>query len=201
MNFLLRKKNQFIKQKQNEKFIMLVKYFKDVICEDLILKENIPNIHLIPHISSITINYSSGLLVKNPQFTVPALTGFQLMYGQKPKVIKAKKSVSGFQVRENQHLGCKLTLRRQRLFFFLEKLVFTIFPRLNIMDQKSLQKSHYHLGLIQTLLFPEVENYYDSFEFLKGCQLSMLLSAKSCQSSRLLLSSFKMITGRMNSKL
>ena len=180
---------------------MFEKYYKDVVCEDLILKENITNIHLIPNISAITINYSSGLLVKSPQFTVPALTGFQLMYGQKPKVTKAKKSVSGFQVRENQLLGCKLTLRRQRLFFFLEKLVFTIFPRLNIIEEKSLHKSHYNLGIVQTLLFPEVENYYDSFEFLKGCQLSMLLSAKSCQSSRLLLSSFKMITGRMSPRI
>lgn len=180
---------------------MFEKYYKNVVCEDLILKENITNVHLIPNISAITINYSSGLLVKNSQFTVPALTGFQLMYGQKPKITKAKKSVSGFQVRENQLLGCKLTLRRQRLFFFLEKLVFTIFPRLNVIEQKSLHKAHYNLGILQTLLFPEVENYYDSFEFLKGCQLSMLLSSKSCQSSRLLLSSLKLITGRMNPQI
>jgi large subunit ribosomal protein L5 len=174
---------------------MFEKYYRDIICEDLILKENITfkKKHALAHFSVITVNYSSGLLVKNAQFAVPALTGFQLIYGQKPKITKAKKSISGFQVREDQLLGCKVTLRRQRLFFLLEKLVFTILPRLNVIEQKLVCESNYNLGII-IILFPELENHYDSFEFLKGCHLNIVTSSKSDKGSRLLLSSIKVVT-------
>lgn len=176
---------------------MFEKYYKEIVCEDLILKENLKNIHLISKMSAITVNFSSGLLVKNSQFAVPALTGFQLIYGQKPKITKAKKSVSGFQLRENQVLGCKLTLRKERIFFFLEKLVFTIIPRLNVIEEKKRCNSNYNLGIVQTLLFPELESFYDSFDFMKGCHLNFVTTSKSDKSSRLLLSSFKIITNRM----
>lgn len=178
--------------------MMFEKYYKEIVCEDLILKENLKNVHLISKISAITVNFSSGLLVKNSQFAVPALTGFQLIYGQKPKITKAKKSVAGFQLRENQVLGCKLTLRKERIFFFLEKLVFTIIPRLNVIEEKKQCHSNYNLGIVQTLLFPELESYYDSFDFLKGCHLNFVTSSKSDNSSRLLLSSFKVITNQMD---
>jgi large subunit ribosomal protein L5 len=173
---------------------MFEKYYRDIICEDLILKENITFKKRISHFSVITVNYSSGLLVKNAQFAVPALTGFQLIYGQKPKITKAKKSISGFQVREDQLLGCKVTLRRQRLFFLLEKLVFTILPRLNVIEQKLVCESNYNLGIDRrAILFPELENHYDSFEFLKGCHLNIVTSSKSDKGSRLLLSSIKVV--------
>ena len=176
---------------------MFEKYYKDIVCEDLILKENIKNIHLISKFSAITVNYSSGLLVKNSQYAVPSLAGFQLVYGQRPKVTKAKKSVSGFQIREKQLLGCQLTLRKERLFSFLEKLVFTVIPRLNVIDQKAFCNSTYNLGIVEPMLFPELEVHYDTFEFLKGCHLNITTSTNSQQSSQLLLSSFKLVTQQM----
>lgn len=176
---------------------MFEKYYRDIICEDLILKENITNLQSISKFVSLTVNYSSGVVVNHSQYAVPVLTGFQLISGQKAKKTKAKKSVSGFQIRQDQLLGCKLTLRKDRLLGFLEKLVFTILPRLHFIEQKKISQSDYNFGIVQTLIFPELENHSDSFEFLKGCDIQLVTSSNSQESSRLLLSSLKFVTKQM----
>lgn len=173
-------------------------YYHDVLCEDLILKDKISNTHQIPSIISVFLSHSSRLIVKNSQFAIPALSGFEFICGQKAKITKAKKSVSAFQTRTNQPIGCKVTLRKAALFSFLEKLVFILMPRLNVLKYHEVCSRAYNVGMEQILLFPEIEGHYDFFDSLKGCHLHITTSAISIESCQLLLTGLKIATKGMS---
>lgn len=168
-------------------------YYKNILCEDLILKESIANVFAIPSISTITISHSSGQIAKNPQFAIPGLASLELIAGQKSQITKTKKSISQFQTRTNQLIGCKVTLRKSQLFPFLEKFTFFILPRMNTLYDGTPLKSVYNFGMDQLLIFPELENYYESFDFLKGCHLHITTSAQSKEACHLLLTGFKIL--------
>ena len=154
-------------------------YYHNILCEDIILKDNISNVHQVPLISSVTLSHSSSLITKNSQYTIPVLSGLELISGQKAKITKTKRSISGFQTRKNQSIGCKLTLRNQKQFAFLEKLVLMILPRLNKLEYTKGERSNYQFGIQQIPLFPEIEGYYDFFDSLKGIHLHITTSANS----------------------
>ena len=165
--------------------------YYNIICEDLILKENINNIHEISFLSHISLSHSSKSIAKNSQFAIPALSLLELVCGQKPKLVKTKKSVASFQIRKNQPIGCKITLRSDMLFSFLEKFIFIVLPRLSEFKNKSIQKSSYHFGINQFSSFPEMEG--DSEIFQSGSHININTSTNSTSSCRLLLSGFKLL--------
>nr|YP_010470424.1 ribosomal protein L5 [Tetraselmis marina]UVF37912.1 ribosomal protein L5 [Tetraselmis marina] len=166
-------------------------YYQKIICEDLILKENLKNISKIQKLKAITLSNSSRTIVKNINFSIPILAAFELFCGQKAKITKAKKSISGFSIRENQIIGSKITLRGQSLLTFLEKLIFVLLPRCNSLESASILKSSFNYGVYQVLLFPELENHYGFFEFFKGFNIHITTSCNSTKSCRLLMTAFK----------
>ena len=105
-------------------------YYDHVICQDLILKQNYTTIFQLPSFKKVTINTSSKLYLVDKKYIVPSILGVELITGQKPKLTYAKKSIASFKIRENQLLGCKVTLRGASLYLFLDVLITMILPRL-----------------------------------------------------------------------
>ena len=174
------------------KKILFKDYYRMIICEDFILKEQIINSEQIPTINSLTISHSSQFITSNSNYLVPAFSLMELISGQKPIKTNTKKSVAAFKTRTNQCIGCKVTLHQNRSYFFLEKLFFVFLVRLNEYEKKQVNQCNYQFGIDeQILLFPEIESFYDLFEFVKGCHVQITTSATCQKSTRLLLSSFK----------
>lgn len=154
--------------------------YYDIVCEDIILKQNITNIHQIARPLKITLSNSSQVVTKNAQYAIlSGKKGLELICGQKPKITKAKKSISAFQLRANQTIGCKVTLRKHRMFCFFDKFVFIMLPHC--------QKMGLNMGVVKISLFPEVERcYYDYFDFFKG--VSVYIHLSKSKTKRLFLS-------------
>ncbi len=177
-------------------------YYYNIVCEDFILKESIKSAQTIPQISKISINHSSSIIVKNLSYLIPVLSGLHLITGQKPQLTKAKNSISGFQLRENQLIGCKITLRKNYLDSFMENLLITVLPRSPILklENSQLLQSNFNFGFEQMLLYPELEGFYDYFDFFKGTNLNISTTATTIQSNRLILTAFKIPLLTINNK-
>lgn len=169
-------------------------YYNHIVSEDLILKENITTINEIPKIEKIIISYSSNRILRKTQFAVLPMALFSLIAGQQPIITKAKKSISEFNSRKNQSIGCKLTLNKKKLFGFLEKLVYTLLPRLHYFQKKTINISDFNIGILQLTNFPELETLQVSFDSVQGCHIHLITSAKSQNSCQLLISSFKLLS-------
>ena len=149
-------------------------HYKLILCEDLLLKQAISNIHQLPTLKKAVLNYTSHSMTKSAMLLVPALVGFEFIAGQKSQKTKARKSVASFQVREKQPLGCKVTLRGKHLFAFLEKLVTITLPRDRVPSFVRDQMTSVQLGRASGLLtFSELEPFYQGFASLAGCTIHL----------------------------
>lgn len=166
-------------------------YFFFIVSEDLLLKQTIQSVSQLPSLKKISINYSSKNIIQNSEFAIPILSGLQLICGQKLKITKAKKSISTFQTRKNQIIGCKLTLRKTYLYSFIDKLIFIILPYLYLLNNKQVSESSYNLGLQYTIA-PEIEKNYDKFQYINGFNIQFSFSTKTKKDSKLLLTSLRL---------
>ncbi|BEI31772.1 ribosomal protein L5 (mitochondrion) [Bryopsis sp. KO-2023] len=125
----------------------------------------------------LVLNTSSKSVVRDKKFLIPLLAALELLSGRRPKRTYAKKSVANFQVRKRQCIGCKVTLRGNKMYQFLEKCRITLLPRLrdfqrfpscSVGCQKSL-----NFGIDNILIFPELENHFELFEQVKGINISI----------------------------
>ncbi len=144
------------------------------------------NVMKVPQFSKIVVNTS----LRDTDGTV-SLIALEMISGQKLKKTRSKKFIAGFKLRKNQLIACKVTLRGIRMFSFLEKLILVVFPK--IRDFQGLAssfdgKGNISFGLENFLLFPELENHYELFSSLKGCQIILGTTAKNSHEARLLLS-------------
>ena len=123
-----------------------------------------------------------------------AVADMQKIAGQKPVVTKSKKSIAGFKIRENYPVGCKVTLRRDRMYEFLDRLVTISIPR--IRDFRGLSgkafdgRGNYNMGVKEQIIFPEIE--YDKIDMLRGMNITITTSAKTDEEAKALLKAFKL---------
>lgn len=148
------------------------------------------NIHEIPKIKKILISSGLGLNAQNRTFLQNAIEEFRLISGQHPILTKAKKSIAGFKIREGMPLGLMVTLRREKMYFFLEKFIKLVLPR--IRDFRGLsptnfdREGNYSVGIADQLVFPEIN--YDLVEQRRGFNITIVTTAKTKEEAYFLLS-------------
>lgn len=161
------------------------KYLSEVV-KGLQEKYNYKNIMQIPKVTKIVINMAVGEAVTNSKALDAAVGDMTIISGQKPIITKAKKSIAAFKVREGMNLGCKVTLRGQRMYEFLDKLMNLALPRVRDFHGISLSgfdgRGNYTLGLKEQLIFPEIE--YDKIDKARGMDITIVTTAKNDEESR-----------------
>lgn len=164
------------------------KYVKEVV-PALVEKFNYTSVMQAPKIDKIVINMGVGDAVSNAKNLEKAVDELTVISGQKPVVTKAKKSIAGFRLREGMPIGAKVTLRGERMYDFLDKLVTVSLPR--VRDFRGVSKKafdgrgNYTLGIKEQLIFPEVE--YDKVDKVRGMDIVIVTTAKTDEESRELL--------------
>lgn len=172
------------------------KYYKEIICYDLLLKENYNNILELPKFNKITINTTSKQYLQDKKSIIAILLAIELITGQKAKLTYAKKSIAGFKLRQGQTLGCKNTLRNIKMYEFLELFVTIILPKLRDfsgISKKQMEKfGNFSIGLNNLMFFPVLENNFEIFQIIKGINFNFVLNTKSKQQALLLYTSFQL---------
>lgn len=152
------------------------------------------NVMQIPKISKIVINMGVGRAVSDKNLLTGALTDMTAIAGQKPLVTKAKKSVAGFKLREGQAIGCCVTLRRTRMYEFLDRLIHVALPR--VRDFQGVKgnsfdgRGNYTMGLKEQIIFPEID--YDKVDSVRGMDIVIVTTAQTDKEAKALLKAFKM---------
>ncbi len=171
----------------------LFDYYKGTVAPELMKKFGYSSIMQVPRIKKITLNMGVGEAVADKKVMEHAVGDMQKIAGQKPVVTKSKKSIAGFKIRENYPVGCKVTLRRARMYEFLDRLVTVAIPR--IRDFRGLSgkafdgRGNYNMGIKEQIIFPEIE--YDKIDALRGMNITITTSAKNDEEARALLLAFK----------
>ncbi|WP_367670582.1 50S ribosomal protein L5 [Sodalis-like secondary symbiont of Drepanosiphum platanoidis] len=172
-----------------EKFYNL---YKKKIIFKLIKIFNYKSIMQVPKIKKITINVGVGESISDKKMLNKSLLDLSIISGQKPLITKAKKSISGFKIRQGYPIGCKVTLRRKRMWEFLERLIIISIPRIRDfrgLSKKSFDgKGNYNIGIKEQIIFPEID--YDKVEKIRGMNISITTNAKSDKEGYFLLKYF-----------
>ena len=163
-------------------------YLKDVV-PALMKKFNYENINQVPKIEKIVVNMGVGDAIQNAKALDAAVEDMTTITGQKPVITKAKKSIANFKLREGVAIGCKVTLRGERMYEFYDKLVSVALPR--VRDFRGLSKNsfdgrgNYTLGIKEQLIFPEIN--YDKVLKVRGMDIVIVTTANTDEESRELL--------------
>ncbi|MCB1581631.1 MAG: 50S ribosomal protein L5 [Marinicella sp.] len=170
----------------------LQKYYKEEVVPKLMETGKFANIMEVPKITKITLNMGVGEAVGNKKILTNATEDMATIAGQKPVVTLAKKSVAGFKIRDGWPIGCKVTLRRQKMYEFLDRLVNVSLPRVRDfrgLNPKSFDgRGNYSMGVKEQIIFPEIE--YDKIDELRGMDICITTTAKNDEDARLLLDQF-----------
>jgi len=166
-----------------------LKILYNEIIPQLVKDFNYTNKHQIPKINKIQINRSLGLSATNTSILKKSIEEFILITGQKPVITKAKKAVAGFKIRQDMDLGLTVTLRNERMYAFLDRLINLALPRIRDfrgINPKSFDgQGNYSLGLEEQLMFPEIN--YDSIDQIQGMDISIVTNSKSNDEGKSLL--------------
>ena len=169
------------------------KYEKTIV-SDLMSKHNYKNVMEVPKLDKIVVNIGCGDATSNSKLLEAAMKDLELITGQKPVATKAKKSIAGFKLREGQAIGCKVTLRGENMYNFLDKLISITLPRVRdfrgISNKAFDGRGNYTLGLTEQLIFPEIE--YDDVVKVRGMDIVFVTSAKTDAEALDLLQGFGM---------
>ena len=146
----------------------------------------------IPAITKITINVGLGQAVKDKKVIEHAVGDIEKISGQKPIITKAKKSIAAFSLREGMPIGCKVTLRKDRMYEFLDRLITIAIPRIRDFrgfSRKAFDgRGNYTLGIKEQIIFPEID--YEKIDSIRGLDIAITTSAKNDDEARLLLEEF-----------
>jgi large subunit ribosomal protein L5 len=168
--------------------------YKKKIVPSLIEEFGYKNIEQVPKIIKISFNRGVGEASKNSKELDSSTQELNLIVGQKPIINKASKSVAGFKIRDGMSIGTSVTLRKNKMYNFLTKLIHIVLPR--IRDFRGINpngfdgRGNYNLGLKEQLIFPEVS--YDDVDLIRGLDISIVTTAKTDEEARALLKSFGM---------
>ncbi len=146
----------------------------------------------VPRITKITLNMGVSEAVADKKVIEHAVSDLTKISGQKPVVTKTKKAIAGFKIRENYPIGCMVTLRGQRMYEFLDRLVAVALPR--VRDFRGISgrafdgRGNYNIGVKEQIIFPEIE--YDKIDALRGMNISITTTAKTDEEAKALLTAF-----------
>lgn len=166
--------------------------YRDEIAKKLFEQFGYDNVMQVPRITKITLNMGVGEAIGDRKIMENAVSDMEKIAGQKPVVCLARKSVAGFKVREGWPIGCKVTLRRDRMYEFLDRLVNIAIPR--VRDFRGLNargfdgRGNYNMGVREQIIFPEID--YDKIDALRGLDISITTTAKTDEEGRALLAAF-----------
>ncbi|WP_270578178.1 50S ribosomal protein L5 [Caldibacillus thermoamylovorans] len=169
------------------------KYIKEIV-PSLMSKFNYKSVMQVPKLEKIVVNMGVGDAVQNSKALDNAVEELTLITGQKPVVTRAKKSIAGFRLREGMPIGAKVTLRGERMYDFLDKLVTVSLPR--VRDFRGVSKNafdgrgNYTLGIKEQLIFPEID--YDKVAKVRGMDIVIVTTANTDEESRELLTQLGM---------
>lgn len=164
------------------------KYNNEVV-QALMEKFGYKNIMEVPKLEKIVLNMGVGEAKDNAKVLESAVGDMQLITGQKPVITRAKKSIANFKIRQNMPIGCKVTLRKQKMYEFADKLLNVALPRVRdfrgVSDKAFDGRGNYSLGIKDQLIFPEVE--YDKIDKVRGMDIIFVTTAKTDEEARELL--------------
>jgi len=158
------------------------------------LKEELglTNVMEVPRVTKITLNMGVGEAVGDKKVLENAVADMQKIAGQKPVVTKSRKSIAGFKIRDGWPIGCKVTLRDERMYEFLERLIDIAIPRIRDFRGISVKqfdgRGNFAMGVTEQIIFPEID--YDQVDKLRGMDIVITTSAKNDEQGRALLSAF-----------
>ncbi|MBU0688952.1 MAG: 50S ribosomal protein L5 [Gammaproteobacteria bacterium] len=168
-------------------------FYKETVAPQLMKQFGYKSVMEVPRIEKITLNMGVGEAVADKKVMDHAVSDMTKIAGQKPVVTKSKKSIAGFKIRENYPVGCKVTLRRERMFEFLDRLVTVAIPRIRdfrgISGKSFDGRGNYNMGVKEQIIFPEIE--YDKIDALRGMNITITTTAKTDEEARALLMAFK----------
>jgi len=168
--------------------------YQDRVVPELVREFRYTNAMEVPRIEKIVVNIGLGEAIQNARAIDAAVADIKTMTGQAPIVIRARKSVAAFKLRAGMPIGVKVTLRSDRMWYFLDKLINVALPRIRDfrgVDPKAFDgHGNYTLGLREQLVFPEID--YDKIDKLRGLEICIVSSAKTDDEGRALLTHFGM---------
>ena len=167
-------------------------YYRETVVKQLMERFSYSSVMQVPRITKITVNMGLGKSVGDKKVLENALNDMTMITGQKPIVTKARKSIANFKLREGWAIGAKVTLRRERMYEFLDRLISVAIPR--IRDFRGVNgrafdgMGNYTLGVKEQIIFPELE--YDKIDALRGMDICISTSARNDDEGRALLQAF-----------
>ena len=168
--------------------------YNEEVAPALLKTLGLSNVMEVPKLDKIIVNMGVGEASQNSKLMDAAAKDLEIITGQKPTIRKAKNSEAGFKLREGQAIGAKVTLRREAMYDFLDRLVTVVLPRVRDFEGISGKafdgRGNYSLGLTDQLVFPEIE--YDKVEKLFGMSITIVSSAKTDEQGKALLEAFGM---------
>ena len=171
----------------------LEQYYRDTVAKSLQDQFSYRSSMEVPRITKITLNMGVGEASQDKKVIEHAVEDLSLIAGQKPIVTVAKRAIAGFKIREGMTIGCKVTLRRAKMYEFLDRLIHFSIPR--IRDFRGLSpkafdgQGKYNMGITEQIAFPEID--YDKIDKLRGLNISITTSARTDDEGRALLSAFQ----------
>jgi len=170
----------------------LKNFYRETVVEQLKKDLNCANVMDVPRITKITVNMGVGEAATDKKVLEHAVSDLTKITGQKPAVTNARKSVAGFKIREGWPIGCKVTLRGDRMYEFLDRLISIAIPRIRDfrgLSAKSFDgRGNYSMGVREQIIFPEID--YDKIDQLRGMDITITTTAKTDEQGRALLRAF-----------
>ncbi|MCF6280702.1 MAG: 50S ribosomal protein L5 [Candidatus Polarisedimenticolaceae bacterium] len=170
----------------------LQQHYRDNVVNSLMEKFQYKSIMQVPRITKITLNMGVGAAVADKKVIQFAVADMTKISGQKPVVCLARKSIAGFKIRDGWPIGCKVTLRSERMYEFLDRLISIAIPRIRDfrgMNAKSFDgRGNYSMGVTEQIIFPEID--YDKVDTLRGLDITITTDARTDEEGRALLEAF-----------
>ena len=167
-------------------------FYKDTVVAQLQKEFNYKSVMEVPKITKITLNMGLGEAVGDKKIIQHAVGDMTKISGQKPVVTKARKSIAAFKIRDDYPIGCKVTLRREKMYEFLDRLISISIPRIRDfrgLNPKSFDgRGNYSMGVKEQIIFPEID--YDKIDKLRGMDITITTTAKSNEEAKALLKAF-----------
>ncbi|CAH0541632.1 50S ribosomal protein L5 [Vibrio marisflavi] len=167
-------------------------YYKSSVVAELAKEFSYTSVMQVPRIEKITLNMGVGEAINDKKLLENAASDMAMISGQKPLITKARKSVAGFKIREGYPIGCKVTLRGERMWEFLERLISIALPRVRDfrgVSAKSFDgRGNYSMGVREQIIFPEID--YDKVDRVRGLDITITTTAASDEEGRALLAAF-----------
>ncbi len=170
----------------------LQEFYRNKVVADLQAKFGYESVMQVPRITKITLNMGVSGAVSDKKVIEHAVSDLSKIAGQKPVITKTRKAIAGFKIREDYPIGCMVTLRGQRMYEFLDRLVAVALPR--VRDFRGISgrafdgRGNYNVGVKEQIIFPEIE--YDKIDAVRGLNISITTTAKTDEEAKALLTAF-----------